>query len=102
MDATRCHEDLQEADDDGALRAYLVKYPVKFSDAASDEWFNDAHSGDAIAQSVLFRYKPYEPEMVLQLFGGRFRQWRCSLDSGGKKDFIVPVPDQEILPREIE
>ena len=60
------------------VKAYLVKYPVKFSDAASEEWLNDAHGGDAIAKSFLFRYKPYEPEMVLQLFGARFRQWRCN------------------------
>ena len=59
-------------------QAYLVKYPVEFSDAASEEWLNDAHGGDAISKSFLFRYKPYEPEMVLQLFGARFRQWRCN------------------------
>ena len=102
MEGVPCHQDVQECDDDGALRAYLVKYPVKFSDSASDEWFNDAHGGDAIAQTVLFRYRPYEPEMILQLFGGRFRQWRCNSVSGGKRDFIVPLPDDEQLPSEVD
>ena len=55
LEATKCHEDLQETHDDGALQAYLVKYPVKFSDSAKEEWLNDAHGGDTLAQSILFR-----------------------------------------------
>jgi hypothetical protein len=87
MDATKCHQDVQEATDDGALAAYLVKYPVKFSDSMSEDWLNDAHGGDSLAQAVLFRYRPFEPEMALQLFGACFRQWRCNTVGGGKRDF---------------
>ena len=95
MDATKCHQDVLQTDDDGALQSYLVKYPVKFSDSMSEEWLNDAHGGNSLAKTVLFKYKPYEPEMILQLFGARFRQWRCSSISGGKRDFRVPLPDDE-------
>ena len=48
------------------------------------------------------RYKPLEPEMVLQLFGAKFRQWHLSTVSGGKRDFVVPCPDQHPMPREVE
>ena len=51
LDATKFHQDVQEATDDGALQAYLAKYPVKFSDSASEDWLNDAHGGDALAKS---------------------------------------------------
>ena len=36
MDALRCHQDFQFADDDGALRAYVAKYVSKFSDSNQD------------------------------------------------------------------
>ena len=42
MEALRCHQDFQFADDDGALRAYVAKYVSKFSDANQDEWLLDA------------------------------------------------------------
>ena len=54
LEATKCHGDLQETHDDGALQAYLVKYPVKFRDSAKEEWLNDAHGGDTLAQSILY------------------------------------------------
>ena len=101
MDTLQCHQDFQEANDDGALRRYLVKYPCKMSDSSSEEWLNDAHSGDSIAQAVLFRYKPLEPEMILQLHGHKFRQWHFSTIDGGKKDFRVPVPDATDVPKEV-
>lgn len=93
--------DVQEADDDGALQAYLVKYPVTSNDGFSDEWLNDSAGGDALAESILFRYRPMEPEMILQMFGARFRPWRCNTAGGGKRDFIVPLPDSEIMPEEV-
>lgn len=37
MDALRCHQDFQFADDDGALRAYVAKYVSKFSDSNQDD-----------------------------------------------------------------
>eukprot|EP00971_Amphidinium_carterae_P334233 6469387-Amphidinium_carterae.1 len=74
MEALKCHQDIQFADDKGALRAYVTKYVSKFSDSASDEWLNDFAHATSIATTVLMRYKPMEPEMALQLFGARYRQ----------------------------
>eukprot|EP00973_Karenia_brevis_P018311 2513694-Karenia_brevis.AAC.1 len=39
--------------------------------------------------------------MVLQLFGGKFRQWRCGSVSGGKREFIPPMPDDKDMPKDI-
>ena len=58
LEATNYHEDLQETNDDGTLQAYLTMHPIKFSDSAKEEWLNDAHGGDTLAQSILFRYRP--------------------------------------------
>ena len=102
MEVLRCHQDFQMCNDDGLLRAYVTKYVSKFSDAASEEWLNDSVDAVGIAATVLMRYKPLEPEMVLQLFGARFRQWHLSTESGGKRDFVVPCPDQEPKCREVE
>ena len=49
------------------------KYVSKMSDAMIDELLDGDGTGDAIAISVLFRYKPYEPEMILQMCGAQFR-----------------------------
>ena len=98
----KCHQDLQLANDNGALRSYATKYVSKFSDAMADELLNDEAAAENLAISVLTKYKPYEPEMVLQLFGARFRQWALSSVSGGKVDFIVPWPDKEELPQIVE
>ena len=57
----------------GPLSAYVAKCNAKFSDAMRDNLLNEA-DGDAIAISVLMRYKPLEPEMVLHLLNHRFRQ----------------------------
>ena len=101
MEALKCHQDIQLADDEGALRSYVAKYVSKFSDSASDEWLNDNAGATSIATTVLMRYKPMEPEMVLQLFGARFRQWHVTTTSGGKRFFQVPWPDKP-KPKEIE
>ena len=100
--ALRCHMDLQETDDDGAMQAYLAKYPVKNSSGLDEEWLQDEAGANALAWGVLSRYKPHEPEMVLQLFGQKFRQWSTNTVDGGKRDFIVPVPDAPQLPKEIK
>ena len=92
METLRCHQDFQLANDDGLLRAYVTKYVSKFSDANQQEWLNDAAEGNAIAATVLCRYKPMEPEMVLQLFGASMRQWFVTTLSRGKRDFVVPWP----------
>jgi len=101
MESLKGHEDFQVCDDDGNLSAYVAKYVPKMSDSFTDDLLNDDAGGDVIAASVLARYKPYEPEMVLQLFGAKFRQWHVNTKSGGKRDFIVPVPDQQDMPPEV-
>ena len=101
MEALRCHQDFQLADDDGALRAYVAKYVSKFSDSNQDEWLNDKASGDNIASTVLYRYKPYEPEMILQLFGASMRQWMVTTDTRGKRDFNSPWPSKDPMPKEV-
>ena len=78
----------------GLLCAYVNKYVSKASDAYADDCTPEEGMGDDVAAAVLCRYKPYEPEMVLHLFGGRFKQWALNTKSGGKRDFQVPVPDQ--------
>ncbi|CAK8987418.1 unnamed protein product, partial [Durusdinium trenchii] len=102
LDALRCHQDFQFADDDGALRAYVAKYVSKFSDASQEEWLNDKASGDSIAATVLCRYKPLEPEMALQMFGARFRQWFVTTETRGKRDFVVPWPEKDLQPKEVQ
>ena len=37
--------------------------------------------------------------MVLQLFGAKFRQWHFTTLQGGKRDFVVPVPNAEVSGR---
>ena len=101
MEALRCHQDFQYANDAGALRAYVAKYVSKFSDANQDEWLNDAADGNVIATTVLSRYKPFAPEMALQMFGAQFRQWLATTESLGKRDFVAPWPDQDPMPREV-
>ena len=102
MEALRCHQDFQFADDDQALAAYVAKYVSKFSDSNQDEWLNDAADGNVIAATVLSRYKPLAPEMTLHMFGAAFRQWLVTTEHGGKRDFIVPTPDAERMPKEVK
>ena len=90
------------ADDDGVLRSYVAKYVSKFSDSSQDEWLNDSAQGNAIAATVLCRYRPCEPEMALQMLGARFRQWFVSTEGRGKRDFEVPWPDKPRQPAEVE
>lgn len=102
MEALRCHQDFQFANDNEALAAYVAKYVSKFSDSNSDEWLNDAAEGNVIAATVLSRYKPFAPEMTLAMFGASFRQWLVTTESGGKRDFVVPTPEDENMPKEVE
>ena len=97
MDALRCHQDLQFDCEGGALRAYLTKYVPKFSDSITDDILDDEAElgGDATAAGVLAKYKPLEPEMILQLHAARFRQFRVNTASRGMREFQVPFPAQE-------
>ncbi|CAJ1393690.1 unnamed protein product, partial [Effrenium voratum] len=99
MDALKCHQDLLIGEDrTGLLRQYVAKYLAKFSDSASQDWLNDEADAVSIAATVLNRYHPMEPEMVLQLFGAKLRQWHFTTVGGGKRDFLVPLPDAADLP----
>ncbi|CAE8608166.1 unnamed protein product, partial [Polarella glacialis] len=101
MAVTKCHEDVQLCYDDENYTLYTTAYAPKFSDSMRRELLNDDADADSIAASVLMRYKPCEPEMILQLFGAMFRQWRVTTVSGGKRSFTVPVPDNPDQPREV-
>ena len=94
MEAFRCHQDLQFDSSGGSFRAYLVKYVPKFSDAATDELLDDdaEMNGDETAAAILTKYRPMEPEMVLQLHASHFRQWRVGTVSGGVREIQVPWP----------
>ena len=97
-----CHQDLQVADPYKLLEAYVTKYSSKFSDSFMQDLMNDDADGDGVAASVLARYHPCEPEMVLLMFGGKFQPWHINTANGGKRDFVVPVPDKEPMPAEVE
>jgi len=101
MAVTKCHEDVQVCGNDENYTAYVTAYAPKFSDSLRKELLNDDADADCIAASVLFRYKPCEPEMALQLFGARFRQWQMTTKSGGKRSFTPPMPDDAAQPREV-
>ena len=98
MDGVPCHQDWQTSDGEALLLAYVTKYVAKFSDAAYDEWFNDDASADCVARRVCFEYHPLEPEMVLQLSGALFRQYRMSTVSGGFRAISAPWPGMEVVP----
>ena len=96
LDAFKSHQDFLIGEDRiGVLRQYVTKYLAKFSDSASQDWLNDDTDAVSIATTVLSRYHPLEPEMVLQLFGAKFRQWHFTTLGGGKRDFVVPLPDAD-------
>ena len=101
MDSLKCHQDLQLGAGKGLLAAYVAKYVSKFSSSALDEWLSDYLEANAVAANFLYRFKPFEPEMILQIFGQRFRQWDVSTDSRGKRDFRVPLPGAATYPSEI-
>ena len=79
-----------------------MTHAVVLQAPCQDEWLNDAAGGNSIAATVLSRYKPLEPEMALQMFGARFRQWFVTTEARGKRDFIVPWPEKPTMPKEVE
>ena len=97
----KSHEDVQFCHGDENYTSYVTKYVPKMSDSMSVELLNDDADADALASTILFRYKPMEPEMVLQLFGSRFRQWQVTTDSGGRRHLRIPLPDTADMPDEV-
>ena len=101
MEAVPSHQDLQPTRGEAFLRNYFTKYRSNFSDSMVEECMNDDADANSLAVNVLMRYRPFEPEMVLQLFGKIFRQWEVSTHQGGKRDFVVPLPDADVWPNVI-
>ena len=67
-----------------------------FSDEILAE--NNGMSGDATAATILARYSPMEPEMVLQLFAQQMPQWRIGTASRGTKKFVPPWITRQDIP----
>ena len=96
MEITKCHEDVQQADGNGAVLRYVATYSLKFSDSMDKNWLNDQASDYSVARRILFCYHPLEPEMWLTLANERFPQ----VDYKGTLfDIQVPLPNCTVKPR---
>ena len=103
MEAQPLHQDvIVVSDREGFMRAYMAKYSSKMSDSLVTDLLTDDGPAHHAAMGFVDRYHPTEPEMILQLFGRKFRQWHLSTISGGKRDFIPPVPDAEWLGNDVK
>ena len=98
MEVTKCHEDVQQGDGNGAVLRYVATYNMKFSSSMHQDWLNDA-SDFSVARRVLCCYQPLEPEMWLTLAGQDFPQVNFN---GTVVDFMVPTPQAEELPALVE
>ena len=92
MEITKCHEDVQQPDGNGAVLRYVATYSLKFSDSMDKEWLNEQASDYSVARRVLFSYHPLEPEMWLTLAQERFPQVDYQ---GTLVNLFVPLPDVE-------
>ena len=63
----KAHEDVQFADQRGALLRYVSTYTPKFSDSFPSEEAGVGGTAFSIAKRILFDYHPLEPEMWLIL-----------------------------------
>ena len=95
MDGMKCHQDIQYADGYGALQKYVVGYLSKTNDAATDDMQDDSLQANALALNILSRYKPMEPEMLLQMCQQRMRQWDVGTVHRGRKEALIPLPNAE-------
>eukprot|EP00913_Durusdinium_trenchii_P012784 g12002.t1 len=93
---TKCHEDVQQPDGNGAVLRYVATYSLKFSDGMDREWLSDHASDYSVARRVLFSYHPLEPEMWLTLAQGRFPQVDYT---GSLVELTVPLPSTEKKPK---
>ena len=69
MEITKCHEDMQQSNGNGATLRYVATYNMKFSDSFARDWLNDEASDYSVARRILCSYHPLEPEMWLTLAG---------------------------------
>lgn len=96
MEVTKCHEDVMQADGNGAVLRYVATYSLKFSDSMDSEWLNDQASDFSVARRILFSYHPREPEMWLTLAAERFPQVDYQ---GTLVDVFICLPNCEIKPK---
>ncbi|CAE7468115.1 unnamed protein product [Symbiodinium sp. KB8] len=92
MEVTKCHEDVQQGDGNGAVLRYVSTYNMKFSNSMDSDWLNGAASDYSTAAGVLRRYQPLEPEMWLTLAQERFPQ---AYLSGTFVDYMAPSLDTQ-------
>ena len=96
MGITKCHEDVQQGNDNGAVLRYVATYAPKFSDSMDQDWLNDEASDYSVARRILFSYRPLEPEMWLTLAQERFPQ---IVYSGSMMNFMTPSLDCSAKPQ---
>lgn len=95
MAITKCHEDVQQADGNGAVLHYVATYNTKFSSSMDTEWLGGDASDYSTAAGLLRRHKPLEPEMILTLAQERFPQINLT---GTILDIMAPSIDMEEKP----
>ncbi|CAK0908773.1 unnamed protein product [Prorocentrum cordatum] len=81
------------ADKEAGLRAFCVD--VMDAVPIHQDWLES--DGD-VARRVCFEYRPYEPEMILQLCGAQYRQVDLSTVSGGWKSVAAPYVGMQETP----
>ena len=96
LEVTKCHEDVQQADGNGAVLRYVATYSLKFSDSMDQDWLNDQASDYSVARRILFSHHPLEAEMWLTLGNERFPQVDFK---GTLVDINVPLPGFAKKPR---
>ena len=99
MEITKCHEDVQWGDGNGAVLRYVATYNTKFSSSMNNDWLNDDASDYSVARRVLCGHKPLEPEMWLTLAQERFPQVAFS---GTLVDVMPPTPECAEKPAWVE
>ena len=99
MAITKCHEDVQQGNGNGAVLRYVATYAPKFSDSMDQEWLNDHASDYSVARRILFSYHPLEPEMWLTLAQERFPQ---IIYSGTMLNLMTPSLDCTEKPRPLQ
>ena len=99
MAITKCHEDVQQGDGNGAVLRYTATYNTKFSSSMGQEWTNGDASDYSTAAGLLRRHKPLEPEMILTLFQERFPQFNVS---GTIFDIMAPSLEADPRPAFVE
>ena len=99
MAITKCHEDVQQGDGNGAVLHYVATYNTKFSSSMDREWLSGEASDYSTAAGLLHRHKPLEPEMTLTMAQERFSQFNIS---GTILDVMAPSLEADPKPAFVE